>query len=411
MRFLKGGACATAAALCLGAPAWSQTFEGNAADSAAEFGGYQPQVDVIGNILYNSNVSQTSSEVAAARGLQTGDVVFSPAVDLNLSKPIGLGDIYLKGSLGYTFYAINTNLNRERINLTGGANTHFLLCRENWSGNVSRQQSELYTTSVLVTNNTTQLEHISLETECGHDVGFAPSFSVSQKWDTNSNPLDQLNNYRTFAATVTLGYKQPSIGMIGFFGEFNQVIYDNRSIEINGNVLTSGFDTYTGGVRYTPRLGSRISGSATLSYTDLEPLIQGGATFQGVTYAINGVYEVGERLGLYADFYRRVEPSTFTDASFSVNEGEHISARYEASTRIRLNLTGSAETITYHGALLLPDISLTQQTLYSIVGSATYKVNRRVGLTFRVGGRHRDANQPGLSYSAVEAGVGANAAF
>jgi hypothetical protein len=69
---------------------------------------------------YNSNVAHSDAALAAQRGVTLADSIISPGVSIDLSLPVGLQQVFLKGSAAYSIYARNTQLNSQDVDLTGG---------------------------------------------------------------------------------------------------------------------------------------------------------------------------------------------------------------------------------------------------------------------------------------------------
>ena len=258
---MRHAACLALAALTIsvfGTPAWSQQARPeHLADATPKL-----EVDVIGDILYNSNVADSDAAAAAARGLTPQDVLFTPAINLDIVRPLGATSVFLNGAAGYVFHAVNPILNRERIGLTGGLNGQFLRCEETLSGATAIQQSDLNQITLAVVKNTSYNDRVSLLASCGRSVGFSPSFSVSQTWQSNSNPIEFSNDHHLFAVTGGLGYRTPTLGTFGGIFEYNQLIYYNRQFNLGPDTFTQGYNTYTGGFTYATRLGARLQGSA-----------------------------------------------------------------------------------------------------------------------------------------------------
>src|SRR5437588_164966 len=63
--------------------------------------------------IYDSNVARSSYLLASARGVTQSDWITEPGVTLNLNKTFGRQSAFLRGSVGYDFYARNTRLNSE----------------------------------------------------------------------------------------------------------------------------------------------------------------------------------------------------------------------------------------------------------------------------------------------------------
>jgi len=369
------------------------------------------EVDVIGDILYNSNVADSDALAAEKRGLTPQDVLFTPAINLDIVRPLGAANAFLNGAAGYVFHANNPILNRERVGLTGGVNSQLFHCEETLSGATTIQQSDLNEITLLVVKNTSYIDRVNVLASCGRSVGFSPSFSVSQTWATNSNSEEYSNDHRLFAVTGDLGYKTASLGTFGGIFEYNQLLYYNRQFTFGPDVFTQGYNTYTGGATYATRLGARLQGQAQIAYTDLVPTIPGGAGFKGLTYSFTGDYSLGARISVIGSFSRAAQPSTFADANFSVNERETATVAYALSERLKLRLTADVSTQTFHGLLLDPTVDLTQETIWGVNAAAILKLNRRLSLTLSLGNQERDANVARLSYSAFLAGLQARAAF
>src|SRR5690349_19753602 len=87
-----------------------------------------PPISVQFSATYYTNVAGSSDTIAALRGLNTEDVVYAPSLNLNLVEPLGGATVFLNGYIGYDIHQRNTILDRERISVQGGANTHLAIC-------------------------------------------------------------------------------------------------------------------------------------------------------------------------------------------------------------------------------------------------------------------------------------------
>ena len=77
-------------------------------------------VKVEADVVYDSNVAASSAALAAARGLAQADEIYTPSLDLNYVKQVGVDSFFLTGQAGYDFYQRNTILDRERLNAQSG---------------------------------------------------------------------------------------------------------------------------------------------------------------------------------------------------------------------------------------------------------------------------------------------------
>ncbi len=373
--------------------------------------GRETSIDVIGDILYNSNVAASSQAVAAARGLKLADEIFTPGVSAAIARPLGSQMLFLTGSAGYRFYAENTQLNRANIDLNAGTGGHIGVCEDTLIGGYRLQQSDLNQTQVNTTSNMVQIPVVSLTATCGRRIGFAPTASVSADWRINS--ADQLtpSNSRTFNATAGVAYRSPGIGVVSVYGQYGNSLFPNSEFLINGDLLTNGFQTFGGAIKYDRPIGARLELSASLGYTSLEQNLPNSRGFDGVTYSFDGTYRLGVRTTLHGRFARAALPSYQTNATFTVTELYELDAAYQASSRLEFSLRGSILDQTFEGAPLNAAIGLTQETISEIMGKATFTPSRHLSLTLNTGWQQRDANETGLSYSAFLIGLEAKSPF
>ena len=101
------------------------------------------EVDLIGNLIYDSNVAASDAAFAAARGIKPSDVIINPTVRLDLARPVGRQTVFLLATAGYDFYARNSRLNRENILVNPGVLGQFSRCEYDVSGSYSRGQNGL----------------------------------------------------------------------------------------------------------------------------------------------------------------------------------------------------------------------------------------------------------------------------
>ncbi|MEO9213187.1 MAG: hypothetical protein ABI242_08600, partial [Caulobacteraceae bacterium] len=308
-------------------------------------------LDVIGQILYDSNVSGGNSDLAAAKGLKPADEIFAPSVNLNIVRPVGREVVFLQASAGYDFYRVNSILNRERIDLRGGVSGRVAACNATVTGDYDRFQSNLGDLSRLAVKNTVDHESIGLDGSCGRPIGLAPTFSVNQNWTANSSLQQSFSNSNSTTASGGLAYRRPTFGSLSVFGQYTTTTYPNRGNLIGFPGISSGYTSWAGGLRFERRLGARIQADATLSYTSLSPDIAGTGGFKGLTYSGDITYRASRRLSGNLDFQRGPVPSNRLNSLYSLNQSLGAAVSYEAGPRVTLRLGASYVTEGYGGGL------------------------------------------------------------
>ena len=374
-------------------------------------GGREVSVDLIANLIYNSNVAASNEASAAARGLTQADEIFNPAVNFTLARNIGSQLAFLQGGAGYNFYDHNSVLDRANLDISGGLNGRLGPCDDTLTGSYVLQQSDLDYTQTNTVKNLVQLPTVGLTATCGRPIGFAPTASVSGSWRINSSETLKPSDSGTFNATAGLAYRQPALGVITAFGEYGETNFQNSQIYFNGSILTSGYNIYGGGISYSRNIGARLDLTASLSYISLVENIPGTQGFNGITYSFDGTYKVGPRLTAHARFARATLPSNQTNGTFSLSEVYEADASYLASSRLTFDLLGSITHQTFEGVPLNNALALTEQTIDKINASATFKASQHLSLTLNGGWQQRDANEPGFSYSAAIVSLAVSAPF
>jgi hypothetical protein len=373
------------------------------------------ELDIVGEALYDSNVARSDEAVAEDRGITSlQDEVFTPSARLNINLPVGREALFLQSSAGYDFYRINTILNRERINVLGGVTGPTGPCRETLTGSYARYQSDLVDLAgpevLLSTRNTEDHEAINLDGTCGRAIGLAPTFSLSQAWADNSAVVRRVVDSRTFSATGGLAYARPALGSLSVFGEFITTEFPNNVLLVDGMPQADGYQVYAGGLRYDRRLGARIQGVVSLSYTSLDPAI-GNDGFRGFTYSADGTYQASSRLQAHIDFSRVTTPSNVLGASFSVDQNLLAEGIYAVGPRLSLKLGALRLARHYEGPGLVDDLDLTNETIYTVYTTATYTLSKRLAFALDLRREQRDANISAFSYVSTRVGLTATGTF
>jgi hypothetical protein len=373
--------------------------------------GRETDVSASASVLYDSNIARSSEEVAAARHLTLADEIFTPGVDFDIARQLGREVVFLQGNASYVFHRTDTILNRQNIDINGGLTTRILRCQELVTGTFSSAQSDLAEQSLVVVKNTLDTGIVGASADCGRATGFAPTGSVSETWRTNSAQQLQVLNSNTLATSGGLAYRQPTFGSVSLFGSYSKAAFPNNVLLENGVPHNYGYSLYAAGVTYTRRLGGRLEGSATVSYSELDPVVSGSKGFSGLTYALDGIYHANTRITVHASASRAAQPTNRIDANYSIDENYLVEATYLLGTRLALTLTGLRTTQNYNVVINLPINDLTRNTTDSLFLSATYTMNRRFSFVLNAGDEERRANVPGFNYSSTRVGFTVKATY
>lgn len=370
-----------------------------------------PPVSVQFSATYYTNVAGSSDTIAALRGLKTEDVVYAPSLNLNLVEAAGGATLFLAGSIGYDIHQRNTILDRERINIQGGANTRLAICDTTLSANYARSQSDLTDLVSVATNNTQENITVGLDATCSTGGRLVPSFGVAHTWSTNSAVQYLTQEYESTNANGALAYSAGSLGTFSLIGSYIRTDYPNRFFLLPTGLQADGYNMYSGGVRYQNDILSNLNVSASVSGTSLETDNNVGASFDGITYDATLTLTASSRLSFDAGLSRQTKPSMYLNSSYSVAESYFAGVNYRISARLSAAIRASHTQSDYSGGAILPGFNITDQTYRSVMGSLSYTISPTFSATLNGGYTQRDANVVGYSYSGAQVGLSLSKAF
>ena len=370
-----------------------------------------PPISVQFSATYYTNATGSSGAIAALRGLDGEDVVYAPSLNLNLVEPLGGATVFLNGYIGYDIHQRNTILDRERISVSGGANTRLAICDTTLSGVYARSQSDLYDLLVVATNNTQETITAALDATCNMGGRLTPSFGVSHTWSTNSAIQYLTQEYESTNANAALAYNAGSLGTFSLIGTYGRTDYPNRFFLLPTGLKQDGYNMYSGGVRYENDIMPNLNLTASVSGTRLETDNNAGASFDGITYDGTLTLRASSRMNFRAGLSRQTRPSMYLNSSYSVSESYFAGADYVVSARIKAAINATYTQSDFSGAALLPGLNITDQTMKSVMGSLSYTISPTFSATLSGGYTQRDANVVGYSYSGAQVGLALSKAF
>jgi hypothetical protein len=355
-------------------------------------------------VQYDSNIARSSREAAAARGLTVADELFTPSGDFTLARQFGRQILFVQGNASYVFHDHNSILDRENIDVTGGVNAHLARCQEIVTGGYQIQQADLADVSRQIVANVVETKSVGMTADCGRATGLAPTVTVNQTWRDYSAVGYAGNNANTTAVSAGLAYRRPALGSLSLFGSYSSTDFPDRPLS-PVTTETFGYEFYSVGLTYERRLGGRIQGIASVSYSELDgnsPTLPG---FRGVTFSVDVTYQMRPRLVLHASASRATTPSGRIGSDYSVDEIYQADVTYSVGSRLSFGVTGVHKSQDFHGDTVGPPLDLTHSIIDSAFATATFHLNRRISFILNAGDEERSANFPGESYSSTRVGL------
>jgi hypothetical protein len=284
---------------------------------------------------YDDNVLRLPDNVPTPTGRHRSDYRSSPRVELNIVRPIGRQSVFLTGTVGYDFYKYNRQLNRERINLTGGGAVSTGSCTTNGQVSYSRRQSDLDDVLISTVGRGRNLERQfspSVGISCGAPGGLSSSLSYSHDDVENSDPFRSYGDYHADTYNAQIGLNRPAIGNVGIYTNYRHGIYDHRFLAPGRNEAVK---SYAAGIRIDRQFG-RIKGHISGGVTRVQSNTPGVRGFRGGTYDVSLTY-ITPRASASAGFARSIQQSNLLGVDYSVVDSFDLGLVYKVNPRMSLS--------------------------------------------------------------------------
>jgi hypothetical protein len=365
--------------------------------------GFQAQVE------HHSNVARANKSAAALRGLTRADTIFTPSFTVDFLAPVGRQSIFLRGAAGYSFYDKNDRLDRERFDITGGANGRLGPCTAVLTGGYTRGISQAGDPALIENvNNIQETQSIGLDVGCIREPGFGIVAAVSQDWTNNDLATLESSDSEQASAMVGVTYGRPALGTLTVFGNHQQTDYPKR-------IISPGYDLNSFGVTFERQFGARIQGSVTGAFATIDQRGVGGFGGDGdsetSTYSAALSFRASSRLRFEGLFDRSVTPSSAGGRSYDLTETNRVTGVYDVGSRITITAGAGRVNRDSRGVIFTPAIQLVESRTTNVFASLRYKQSERLSFILDAGREKRTTNAPQFDYTDDWIGLRADASF
>ncbi len=348
---------------------------------------------------YDDNILRLPDNVPTAAGRHRDDYRSSPQLAVNIVRPIGRQSVFLTGLVGYDFYKYNRQLNRERINLTGGGSYSRGSCTTNGQLSYVRRQSDLDDILFSTTGRGSNRETFwspSVGISCGSAGGISSSLGYSHDDVENSDLFRQFGNYHADTYSAQIGLNRPAIGNVGIYTNYRRGVYDNRFLGDGRHEITK---SYAAGLRVDRQFG-RIKGHIGGGVTRVESNTPGVRGFSGGTYDISLTYTT-PRASAYVGLARAVQQSNLLGVNYSIVDSFDLGLTYKLNERINLSSGLQSTRRRLSQSPLAPVfVGNNNDRTRSINVAASYDAARHVSFDLGATWRRRRGDLPIFNYNA-----------
>lgn len=342
-----------------------------------------------GRVSYESNVAGGDEALANLRNLKPSDVIYSTGVKLGLQRPSSRQNLFLTASADLNRHDKNKRLDGEDLSIQGGAMRRFTSCAVTGTAGYTRRQSlpdEL--TVITVSKNIAETRSAGLQGTCGTGNIVGSVAGQVSKTTNNASSAGYVDS-RTEGVTTSIGYVNQTIGTISLFAQYTKSSYDDNS-PLLGLPTGRDFRQTGGGVSYSRRVGSRLNGTAAVSYTTLSSDVPGGdSNGFSANAALN--YRLSSRTGVALNYSRGYQASATLYASSQFSERLDLSTAYKMSSRLSARASISGARNNFRGSTIALQ-QVTEDKVYSASAGLSYNIGRNISVGIDGGYTERNAD-------------------
>lgn len=372
------------------------------------------QIDVRASAMieYNDNVVVSDPRISG-RGDGTDDVLAAPSLDLNIVLPRATGTTYLAGSVGYRFYSKYTNLNRENISLTGGADQRLASCLVHGEIGYQSRISDLSSLYVLDSpdafRNTEESRRYSADVGCGGPYGLRPTLGYSRTEVRNSQVTRKYADSDMDTFTAQLGLQSPSLGTISVFGRYSDSTYVHRPAPAGGG--EDGIKSYAAGVQLERSVSSRLNFRGSVNYTKVDPKLSGTDSFSGVGFDLSALYNA-DLFTVQLVGSRAAQPSVLYFVSYEIMTNLGATITHDLTPRTKLSVFANKTWRDYASSNRFVGAPISgNDNMLSLGANASYDATRRIRFVLGAGYDERTSNLRLFKYHAKRVNLTASLAL
>ncbi len=383
-----------------------------------------PQVDGRGytliasiNTLFDTNFRRQSQAFGGAQGAFR----VSPLVEAGVGTRVGRQQLFLGGTIGRDYFIDNSNFNRNRYSVGGGANLRVgSSCTGNLGGEFRRRQL-LQTDAVALADNVQRDLIAGAAFNCQGPVGIGFGGSAVYNQARNERLERQPFDFDSFTVAPQISYASPVLGIFSLGGSYQEVRYPQRQVATPDGLFRDGLDILSARLGYSRDLGTRLSLNVGASLIDasaqpssqllLIPGVGGGIAvidregFKGAGFDSALTLRLGQRMTITGSADRSVNGGLNVGALFTVRNSYGLDLDYRLTPALSAGFGGTIFNSNFRGSFASPDepqrrVSDNNRRVY---GQLAYAPGNRMRVVAEVSHQDRESNPSIFSFSSTTA--------
>lgn len=345
--------------------------------------------DIHSSANYASNISGGNDTLAAIRRIEPADITYDFGGTLRFQLLSGRKVMFLTAAADAHRHQNNKLLDGEDYSVTGGIGGQVGPCSGLLGGSYVRNQALIEDLALPVATNITETPSGSLSVSCGRGALIG---GVQVAVSRIQNPMKKVGfvDSETKAISATIGYHNDTVGDLSVLTQYTKVAYSSpfvSSIPSRASI-NPDFDSYGIGLQYARKIGMRLSGTMSVSATQLK---SGVSKNSGVTANAALNYAATSRIQMQLSYNLGDQASVLANASYIHTDAAVFNVGYRLSERISASAGVSRTHESYRGGVPLP-LQLRDSNQITETLGASMRIGRNINLTLSGSHSNRTAD-------------------
>jgi hypothetical protein len=351
-------------------------------------------LDANAGAAYDSNVSGGNTTVANARGLRPEDITYTLGTTVAFQLPSSRQTFFVDGAADFQRHEHNSVLNSDNYRISAGLAERLGICAGNGAVGYSRRQTLIQDLAVAATKNTQSEDTANLGVTCGRRAIFVELDGTYSKV-TNDATRSGFIDSTTEGGSASIGYKSETLGNVSLGGQYSTIQYAADPIL---GTTTPKVQQYGVGLKYSRKIGLRLSGTAGLGYNRIEGgLIR--TQSDGLNANASLAYRASARTQLTLDYTLGNTASPLANASYVRSEMLQLTGTYALTRRISFHAGASRSRQNYRSTGVVALLQLKESTTDQVNGSVNMKLGRKANISLSATHTYRTADISQFNYS------------
>ena len=291
---------------------------------------------------YDSNINAIPLGVPVPAGEARADLTSTTNLGFSTKANVYNQQLYLDATFGVVRYLRQTDFDSNIYSLSAGDNWKLTSrCSGNLGVVLDKSPVTLLTTVVGTGANYATTTSFNETGKCAVSNGFSLLFNSSWSDNTNSNPVDALNNSRVTMLSAGIEYAKGA-STVTALADNSYTIYGSRGTATTTLGLANVTDFHTFSLAYTRQINPNLSVNGLIGLVGTTNAFTLGLprTLLPI-YTLGTTWTVTPKVTLTASGSRTISPPTTIIANAEVDYTGQVALTYALTPKVAVNVGGS----------------------------------------------------------------------